>query len=208
MPISLRRLTDGSESSDANGGAGVRLKGPKTPPGPMPLLAPRIPPSLPMEEMYESEILPAHLLKDTSFAPQPLDTLMHGRRGNFYTNMTLLKSKTTDSLPAPSAPPMDSEAVLEGQEQQQDKKTAEQPKGSGRSKFKVLFNLKSEVGSREIRSPLSAAQSIYVEPEADASHTPADTMVVEDETTPLKKPIPKKRRKTTEVDKAATLEGS
>ncbi len=63
--------------------------------------------------MYESEIVPADLLKDPSFEPRPLDSLMHKKKENEYTNTALLKPIITTNEPLPTAPPLPTAAPTE-----------------------------------------------------------------------------------------------
>ncbi len=188
----IKKLTDSSESSDAGGGRRLR---------PIPLLTPsKLQPSSspPLEEMYESEIVPADLLKDSSLGPRPLNSLMHKQRKNEYTNTTLLKSVTATDEPLPTAPPMPTAAPTECTTSTDTAAAGPNSEGNGRAKLKVLFNLCKNQG--KARAPLGPPQNIYVEPEEDSSATPLPSYKVEDKTATAHEKK-KKKQKVAEVDK-------
>ncbi len=194
----LKKLTDNSKSSDAGGGGRLR---------PMLLLTPsKIRPSSfpPLEEMYESEIVPADLLKDPSFEPRPLDLLMHKKKENEYTNTALLKPIITTNEPLPTAPPLPTAAPTEDITCTNATAAVPVSAGSGRAKLKVLFNLRKS--QSVARAPLGPPQNIHVEPEENSSTAPLPSYAVENETATA--PGKKKKPKQTEADKATATETS
>ena len=186
----IKKLTDvSSESSDTGGGARL-LPMPSLPANPAAAAA-----APPMEEVYESEILPPHLLKDSSYRPRSLASLMGSRNANLYTNMKLLKAQTAaeDSLPsAPPPPPAEEEGAMISETPTTSPPSA---RTSGeRAKFKVLFNLCSP--DNQVRTPLGSPHSIYVEPEAVRPRAAsAEEFTVEDETTAKQTRLSKQKEK-------------